>query len=166
MTDYLTFNVSNVLVESDNAQSLSYPWILITPEWFNLIFIIIGVYTMYFGIEIYHPLYAILFLNLIIALATTVINLFIFMIMCSEQYVRISNAINGISIGFHFNCWCVSSILRYVYIMHDSWIERRMRHIKFVCVAVISITFVCSFALLLPIYSYAVHLGNLLKSFF
>jgi len=166
MADNLTFyNVTTVLADINNSQSVTHPWILVAPEFVNLIFLIIGVYAMYNGIEICHPLYAVLFLNLVIALAATVINLFTFMVVHSEQYVRISNAMNGISIGFHCNCWCISSIIRYVYIIHDSWIETRTSNTKLECAAAIAITFVFSLTLLLPIFAYAFHLGKVFTFF-
>ncbi len=165
MTENLTYNVSNLLVEINNEQSLSYPWILVAPEFFNVIFLTVGVYTMYQGIEISHPLYAVLFLNLIVALAATITNMFIFMGLNSDQYVRISNAINGISLGFHCHCWCISSIIRYVYIIYDSWMESRVSNTKLECAAAIGVTFLSTFTLLIPIFTYAFYLGNYCTDF-
>ena len=83
------------------------------------------------------------------------------MVVNSEHYVRISNAMNGISLGFHCNCWYISSIIRYVYIIHDSWIETRASNTKLECAAAIVITFVFSLTLLLPIFANPIiHLGN------
>ena len=54
------------------------PHLLIVPEYFNLIVLIVGVYGMYQGIEITHPLYAILFVNLIVPLCFTSMDLVMF----------------------------------------------------------------------------------------
>jgi uncharacterized membrane protein len=44
---------------------------MIVPDFFNCVVLLLGIYGMYHGIEIQHPLYAIMFLNLIIALLFT-----------------------------------------------------------------------------------------------
>ena len=121
MAENMTYhNTSSEMVEgNDNAiLSLTITSILVAPEFVNLIFLIIGIYGMQKGIEISHPLYAILFLNLITSLAVTLINISAFPFTQSEQYVIVSNSMNGSSLVFHCNCWCVTSIMRYLYIVH------------------------------------------------
>jgi hypothetical protein len=123
MAENMTYyNTSSEMVGgNDNAiLSLTFTPILVAPEFVNLIFLIIGIYGMQRGIEISHPLYAILFLNLITSLAVTLVNISAFPFTHSEQYVIVSNSMNGSSLVFHCNCWCVSSIMRYLYIVHVS----------------------------------------------
>ena len=51
---------------------------IIGPELINMAFLLLGIYGMYRGIEIQHPLYAILFCNLIVPLISTIINTTVF----------------------------------------------------------------------------------------
>ena len=106
MADNISYhNVSIDLGGAIVTESLSYTWILVAPEFINLTLLILAIYAMYQGIEICHPLYAILFLNVNIALAATGINILVFQFIPSELYVAVSNAINSIGLEFHCNCW-------------------------------------------------------------
>ena len=156
----LILNISTA-IDANVTQSISWPWILVFPEFTNLTFLIIGVYTMYHGIEIYHPLYAILFVNLLIALSVTVVNISAFPFIHIEKYVMLSNSLNGFfSLLFHCNCWCICSIMRYLYIVHDSWMEKITTNIKLQFTGAIIVAFGSFFALVLPELVYAIHLGK------
>ena len=160
MADNLTYhNISNEIVEGNLG--LTYTSILVIPEFVNLNFLIIGIYGMHQGIQISHPIYAILFLNLTISLATTLINICAFPFSHSEHYVMMSNAMNGLSIVFHCNCWCISSIIRYLYIVHDSWIHSRIPNIKHQRNLAVFTTCVSNVALLLPVSGFAMYLGKI-----
>ena len=143
----LILNISTA-IDANVTQSISWPWILVFPEFTNLTFLIIGVYTMYQGIEIYHPLYAILFVNLLIALSVTVVNISAFPFIHIEKYVMLSNSTNGFfSLLFHCNCWCICSIIRFIYMVHESWIHSRLPNPKLQCAIAIVITFATYVAL-------------------
>ena len=129
------------------TQTLIFTWISVAPEFFNLALLIIGVDAMCHGIDIGHPLYIILFLNLIIPLAVTVINISAFLFINIEQYATMSNAMNGLSVEFHCNCWCICSIIRYIYMVHESWIHSRLPNPKLQCAIAIVITFATYVAL-------------------
>jgi hypothetical protein len=160
MTDNLTYNNINSKTVEGNL-SLTCTPILVVPEYVNLNFLIIGIYGMHQGIEISHPLYAILFLNLITALAVTIINISAFPFINSEHYVIVSNATNGLSLVFHCNCWCVSSIIRYLYIVHDSWVHSMIPDLKHQRYLAIFTTCASNVAVLLPVYGFAMYLGNI-----
>jgi hypothetical protein len=74
---------------------------IIGPELINMAFLLLGIYGMYRGIEIQHPLYAILFCNLIVPLISTIINITVFGFVSLEKYARLSNATNAFSVYFH-----------------------------------------------------------------
>jgi hypothetical protein len=71
---------------------------------------------MYHGIEIQHPLNAMMLLYLIIAFFLLKLDLIAFFFVSSERFVSISNANSGCTLFFHCTCWCVTSIIRYLYI--------------------------------------------------
>ena len=156
----LTLNISTV-IDTYNTQSISCPWILVIPEFINLTFLIIGVYTIYQGIEIHHPLYAILFVNLLVALFVTVVNISAAPFIHIEKYIMLSNALNGFfSLLFHCNCWCICSIMRYLYIIHDSWIDKLTTNIKLQFSGAVVVAFGSFFVLVLPELVYAIYLGK------
>ena len=102
------------------------PYIFPVTDYLILFLVLSAIYGMYNGIEISHPLYAVLFTNLCAALASTIFNIVTFVFIEIELYVRISNASNGWYLVFHCFSWCGTSILRYIYILHNEWI-----HLKF-----------------------------------
>jgi len=76
-------------------------------------FLFIGIYGMYQGIQISHPIYAVLFLNLLVQFVSSGISLAAFPVLESGKFVRLSNGNNSLSLLFHCTAWCVTSILRY-----------------------------------------------------
>jgi hypothetical protein len=93
-------------------------------EVINTGFLITGTYLFYIGIEISHPVYAVLFCNLITALLSSVINVVITPLMGTALYTPITNTINVACWYFHCCCWCVVSVLRYNYIINKEWLEQ------------------------------------------
>jgi hypothetical protein len=134
---------------------------MIVPECFNLVFLLAGIYGMYHGIEIQHPLYAMIFLNLIVALFFTLLDLTVFFFISPERFVSILNASSAAALFFHCICWCVTSIIRYMYIVHEDWIHSVMPKHQIQCY----LTFACSFilfcALTFPVIGYGIFLGKL-----
>jgi hypothetical protein len=153
MANNLTYNNNNNKTVEGNL-SLTCTSILVVPECINLNFLIIGIYGMHQGIEI-------LFLNLITSLGVTLINISAFPFINSEQYVIVSNATNGLSLVFHCNCWCVSSIIRYLYIVHDARVHRIIPDLKHQRYLAIFTTCASNVAVLLPVYGFAMYLGNI-----
>ncbi len=86
--------------------------ILIVPETINIWLLLIGIYGMYQGIQIIHPIYAVLFLNLLVQFVSSGISLVAFPVLESDKFVRLSNGNNSLSLLFHCTAWCVTSILR------------------------------------------------------
>jgi hypothetical protein len=93
-------------------------------EVFNTAFLVTGSYLFYYGIEISHPVYAVLFCNLITAMLTSVINTFVTPLLGNALYTRITNSINVACLYFHCCCWCIVSVLRYNYIINQEWLEQ------------------------------------------
>ncbi len=95
------------------------------PDVLDFIVLAIAVYGMYKGIEISHPIYALLFTNLTFALFATAINLFVLLAFPFHIWTRFSLYGNLFSLHFHVTSWSIISVLRYHYIEHKDWIERK-----------------------------------------
>jgi hypothetical protein len=82
-------------------------------------------YYTYKGIEIRHPVYAVIFCDLIVALATSLTNAVIFPFVSTYRYTSLSNGSNMFCLIFHSCCWCILSIQRYLYITKKAWLEQK-----------------------------------------
>ncbi len=94
------------------------------------ILLMIGIRQMYHGIEIKHPVYGILFGNLIAALGSSLINIFVFPFVTFLKYSNLANTNNTIFLEFYYSSWCVLSILRYFYIIHTKWLHEKFPDAK------------------------------------
>ena len=80
--------------------------VLVIPEYFYLIIFLLGIYGMFCGIEIMHPLYAVLYINLIVPTTLTVICIVFFpLIETPESYIKLSNLFSYVSVFFHCTTW-------------------------------------------------------------
>jgi hypothetical protein len=114
-----TFSNKNITVEM--AEMVFLPIFLDT---INIIILIAVICIMYVGIEISHPLYALLFSNLIVTTISSLINVFIFPFVNTINYNNLVNGNSAICLLFHCSCWCIVSVLRYLYIIHKSWLDK------------------------------------------
>ena len=130
------------------------------PEYFNFVILLFAVYGMYHGIEIQHPLYAILFLNLIVPLCFTVIDMIAFVFISSNSFMVLSKACSGCSIFFHCTAWCLSSIIRYIYIVSPDWIDNLLPNARSQCYLTFGAAFIFFVSLSAPVFSYAKYLGK------
>ena len=147
-------------VGGNNVTLVEFPWILVLPEFFNFSFLIVGVFGLHQGTEIIHPIYANLFINLLFSLTATIINILAFPFIESNHYVPLSTGGNGLSVEFHCSCWCVTSCICYIYILHDEWIFSVIPNIKVQCYLSIAATFGLFFAIQFPVYGFAISNGE------
>ncbi len=91
----------------------------------NSFFLLIGIYQMYCGIEISHPVYGLLFGNLIIALVSSLLNIFVFPYLTDFKYSTLVNGNNVTYFVFYLSCWLILSALRYAYIIKTHWLHAR-----------------------------------------
>ena len=61
---------------------------LVVPEFVNFILLTIGLLEMYQGIEIGHPIYAILFANLLVALSSSFLGIISFFALKGTPYMQ------------------------------------------------------------------------------
>ena len=150
----------NVSQENSASINRTFDEVMVVPEFTNLIFLLLAVLGMYQGIEIGHPLYAVLFANLIVPMAFSVMNIIGFAFMPQISYVIFANTNNAMSIFFHCTCWCITSLIRYLYIIKPDWLHKKMPSIKVQCFSVLALTITFACFLTFPMIGYGLHIGN------
>ena len=133
----------------------------VSPEIFNLLILVPTTYGFYQGIEIQHPLYAVLFFNLMISLANSIISIAGFVLLPFKYFVQHLNVMNILHLFFLCSNWCVTSVIRYIYILHENWLHTLIPSPKLRCYTAIG--FSLAFALLqcAPIAAVVFPLGEL-----
>ena len=67
----------------------------------------------------------VLFCNLLVSLIVSTIDIIACPILETNKYITFLNGSNIFCILFHCSCWCILSILRYLFIIHKHWIDAR-----------------------------------------
>ena len=118
------------------------------------------------GVEISHPLYATLFLSLNVTLLASITNISVFPFVSNEKYLLIANGLTGMISLVQCICWCITSIIRYIYIVHEDWIHTKIPSAKLQSAIALISVLASFFALLLPAYGFAIYLGNVFSRLF
>ena len=92
---------------------------------FNVVLLVVGLNLMYRGIEISHPVFGVLFCNLIVALSTSITEILAVETVSNIRVTTIAGCFTAALVHFHCCCWCILSILRYLYIVHSDWLISR-----------------------------------------
>ena len=146
-----------------NLTSVNHPVVnvvLLLPEYANLLLFIAGIFGMFNGVEISHPIFSVLFTNLVMGLISTFLNIFGFIFLSFERYLSYSSGCNGIFVSFHCSVWCVTSILRFIYVLHIGWIDKRFpNQNKLTAISVASVYLLFAI-LVLPVAGTAISLGK------
>jgi hypothetical protein len=120
----------------------------------NGILLSIVIRRIYLEIEISHPVYALLFGNLVVALASSCLNALVFPFVTEIEYFKLANSNNTIYLVFYFSTWCILSILRYTYIIHENWLHEKFPETRtisiLVCLGVVSVFAACSATIVGP----------------
>ena len=133
------------------------------PDIANLLFLTIGLFVMYNGIEIRHPIYAVLFVNILVAALSALINIVCINLVDKSIFLVIANASNTWYMLFHCTTWSVTSVLRYLYILHDRWIDKTFPDQRRLTSVSILAVFLIFFAVLTPFICIILSLGKQLK---
>ena len=151
---------SNFFTTADNSSSLVQV-IIMGLESFNLLLLVPVTFSFYQGIEIQHPLYAVLFYNLIVSIVNSAISVLGCFVLPFKTYVRLLNVLNLVHLFYLCSNWSVTSVIRYVYILHDSWLHTILPSPKIKCC--LAIGFSVLFALLQssPVVAVGLQLGKL-----
>ena len=146
-----------------NLTSVNHPVVnvvLLLPEYANLLLFIAGIFGMYNGVEISHPIFSVLFANLVMGLVSTILNISGYIFFSLEQYLNYSSGCNGIFVNFHCSVWCITSILRCIYILHSGWIDQEFpNQNKLTAISVASVYLLFA-VLVLPIVGSAMSFGR------
>ena len=132
---------------------------VITPEVASLGLLTLGLYGMYRGIEIQHPLYAVLFFNLVVAAASSLVNISAFLFISMDKYIRLSNLTNAVAVYFHGTCWFTTSVIRYLYIMHNDWLFAKVPKVKHQRTLALTFEILFTIILMMPILIVGVLMG-------
>jgi hypothetical protein len=108
-------------------------FVQMSPGCINTILLSAGLYQMYSGIEIAHPVYAVLFCNLLVTLISSMIDVFIFPFITILKYTILVNANTTMCFLFHCCSWCVLSLLRCLYIINPKWLHEKFPNPKTLC---------------------------------
>jgi len=90
----------------------------------NIVVLLCGICQMYLAIEIGHPVYATLFCNLISVILASAVEISAVPFL---QYIRVKTFVKNCTafvIIFHACTWLVMSVLRYLYIVHNHWVDK------------------------------------------
>jgi hypothetical protein len=134
---------------------------LVVPEFVNILFLFAGAFGMYKGVEIQHPIYAVLFADMIVPIISSCINIISFPFTPVLMYVFSSNFSTVICLNFHCTCWCATSIIRYIYIVHENWLQRVLPNIRSQCCTAYITTVLSAVCCTIPMFAYGRSLGEL-----
>lgn len=134
--------------------------VLVIPEFIDLSFLILGMISMYCWIEISHPLYAVLFFNMTVPIIFSITNIICYSCMPQVGYVILANTNNTISIFFHCTCWCVTSLIRYLYIVEPGRLDRLIPNVRIQCFAALMLTITSASIITLPMIGYGLYIGK------
>jgi hypothetical protein len=99
--------------------------LVLLPEIAALPIFAISIYGMNRGVEIGHPVYSLLFANLIFPLATTFIILFASFAININHWKAISSVVNMITMLYHHSSWAILSVLRFWLITKPDWVHSK-----------------------------------------
>jgi hypothetical protein len=143
--------------------SLALRLIVAYPEYFNLIILLLGMYGMYQGVEIQHPLYSVLLVNLIVSWFPSILNCIAFALLLTLLYLKFTVSGSAIVFYFHCICWLLTNIIRHVYIVHDVWLHKIVPNVKVQCGIAVSSAFTMTLLLASPTFAYVFYKGSIFE---
>jgi hypothetical protein len=103
---------------------------LLNPEFVNIILLVTVICQIYTGIEIEHPIFAIVFCNLCVSLISSFFNFVMFPFVKILSFSSLMNGNNVMCFMFHYSSWCILSVLRYLYVLHHNWLHKKFPETK------------------------------------
>lgn len=103
---------------------------MVVPDVLGLLFLAVGIFGMYKRIEIDHPVFSLIYSNLIFPLTASIFNLTALVLVNFQLWIRLSLFTNYLSMLFHTTSWSVITFLRYISIEHNSWLNNKWPDIK------------------------------------
>ena len=103
-----------------NATDLYFYWtpskciLILMPELLALVLFSIAISIVYKGVEIDHPMYSVLYLDLVVPLIITVSIILTSMLVSIHNWKAVSSMLNMISLLYHHTSWAILSVLRFL----------------------------------------------------
>jgi hypothetical protein len=95
-----------------------------------------------------------LFCNLVTHLCASIVEMLISPFLVKIRVTTLVKGTSTLCVLFHCCCWCVLSILRYIYIIHSDWLVKKIPEnktiTKITLLAIYTLYLVCSIPLFLP----------------
>jgi hypothetical protein len=139
--------------------------IVVVPDYINLITLFFGMYGMHQGIEIQHPLYSLLFINLFVSWFSSVINCIAFVKCPNLIYLKVTNIGCTLVLYFHSICWFLTTVIRHIYIVHDVWLHTILPNVKDQFWTAIGSALILTLALASPTFGYSFSKGKFQTNF-
>ena len=136
------------ITNSSSQFDITLHLIVIFPSLINIAVLLILSCQMYFAIEVAHPIYSVLFFNLLITALSFLIDVSVFPFVKGFKYNTLVIGNNSMCWIFQCCCWCVLSVLRYIYLVHTEWVHTSFpdhRMLSAVAILAILLTFVFCF---------------------
>ena len=160
----MSLNSTDDLTAQDyESISFALKLLVLTPDYLNVILLSAGMYGMYHGVEIQHPLYLVLFLNLVASWVSSLMNIVGFPFLPSLAHVKLTNVGSTAILFFHCVCWLLTSVIRHLYIVNDAWLHSKVPSTKIQSYLAILSAVVLTAALASPCFAYLVFLGKCVK---
>jgi hypothetical protein len=77
-----------------------------------------------------------------------------------QHYLKLSSAVNALSLYFHCTAWCVTSFLRYLYIDHEDLIQSVIPSLQRQSIIAVALTLIAYPCFAFPSFGYALSLGE------
>ena len=152
-------SVDSVALDYESIDT-SLKLLLVSIDYVNLVLLLCGTTGMYQGIEIQHPLYAVLFMNLIVSWISSLLNTITFPFLMTLVHAKITNIGCLFVIFFHGICWLLTAIIRNLYIVHETWLYGKFPNIKVqFCLSVASAV-LFTVTLCVPCFGYLLYAGK------
>ena len=116
--------------------------------------LISGIRLMHQGIEIGHPVYAILFNNLLVTLIACLVEIVLLLMPTATRPESMIKACSIFSGLFHIYSWLLVSMLRYIYIIHIDWIDDKFsepKRLTKLCVLAVHLVYLTNMSVLLTV---------------
>ena len=93
-------------------------------ETLSIIILFLGACFVFRGTEISHPVYGIIFCDLLVCLTFSLINTMVWSFSFkSKWFTAVARGCSLFCLQFHCCCWCVLSVLRYMFVLHKDWMD-------------------------------------------
>lgn len=92
--------------------------------------LLLGLLGMFFGLEISHPVYSVLFSNLSASFMCSSLNIVLISSVSFRTFARIALMANYACNVFHCCCWSIISILRFLILVKRDWTNSRFPDLR------------------------------------